>query len=108
MGAIEPRFFTNLCRALGCEQWVDHQYDDGAVDAMRAAFATAFACNRFRSFLRVFFISSSAPVACASLNAFSRFSVFFCSLRSLFFRLFCMLFCMLFFTSKLYVFVRSY
>ena len=43
VGAIEPRFFTNLCRALGCEQWVDRQYDDGAVDGMRADFATAFA-----------------------------------------------------------------
>ena len=43
VGAIEPRFFANLCRALGCGQWVDRQYDDDAVDAMRADFAAAFA-----------------------------------------------------------------
>ena len=23
VGAIEPHFFANLCRALGCEQWID-------------------------------------------------------------------------------------
>ena len=23
VGAIEPQFFANLCRALGCEQWID-------------------------------------------------------------------------------------
>ena len=28
VGAIEPKFFANLCRLLGCEQWVDHQLDD--------------------------------------------------------------------------------
>jgi len=42
VAAIEPRFFANLCRALGTEQWLDHQYDDDAVDTMRADFATAF------------------------------------------------------------------
>ncbi len=25
VGAIEPRFFANLCRLLGCEEWVPHQ-----------------------------------------------------------------------------------
>ena len=43
VGAIEHRFFANLCRALGCGHWADHQYDDEAVDAMRADFAAAFA-----------------------------------------------------------------
>jgi alpha-methylacyl-CoA racemase len=43
VGAIEPRFFANLCRGLGCDRWVDHQYDDEAVDAMRSDFAAAFA-----------------------------------------------------------------
>src|SRR5213079_3130713 len=28
VGAIEPHFYVNLCRALGCEQWVEHQLDD--------------------------------------------------------------------------------
>lgn len=43
VAAIETAFFANLCRALGCEEWVPHQFDDGAQDAVRAAFARAFA-----------------------------------------------------------------
>jgi alpha-methylacyl-CoA racemase len=43
VGAIESRFFDNLCRALDCEQWVGHQYDEDAIDAMRADFEAAFA-----------------------------------------------------------------
>src|SRR5690348_10610579 len=27
VGAIEPHFFANLCRALGCDRWIDHQTD---------------------------------------------------------------------------------
>ena len=43
VGAIEPQFFANLCRALDCEQWLGKQYDDDVQDAMRADFADAFA-----------------------------------------------------------------
>jgi alpha-methylacyl-CoA racemase len=43
VGAIEPKFFANLCRALGCEQFIGSQTDDEAQPAMRAAFAEAFA-----------------------------------------------------------------
>ena len=43
VGAIEPKFFANLCRLLGCEQWLGSQRDDAVQDAMRADFATAFA-----------------------------------------------------------------
>ena len=43
VGAIEPHFFANLCRALGCEQWLAHQTDDAVQDAMRADFRDAFA-----------------------------------------------------------------
>lgn len=43
VGAIEPKFFVNLCRAVGCEQWVAHQDDDAVQDAIRADFAAAFA-----------------------------------------------------------------
>ncbi len=43
VGAIEPRFFANLCRALGCERWIDHQLDDGVQDEIRADFHAAFA-----------------------------------------------------------------
>jgi alpha-methylacyl-CoA racemase len=42
VAAIEPKFFANLCAALGCEQWVDKQYDDGCQDELRAALAAAF------------------------------------------------------------------
>ena len=45
MGAIEPRFFANLCQSLGCDRWAGHQYDDEAVDAMRADFTAAFAAR---------------------------------------------------------------
>ena len=43
VGAIEPKFFANLCRLLGCEQWLGSQLDDTVQDAVRADFATAFA-----------------------------------------------------------------
>lgn len=43
VGAIEPTFFANLCRGLGCDEWADRQYDDDAQPAMRAAFTAAFA-----------------------------------------------------------------
>jgi crotonobetainyl-CoA:carnitine CoA-transferase CaiB-like acyl-CoA transferase len=43
VGAIEPHFFANLCRALGCERWIDHQTDDAVQDAIRADFRAAFA-----------------------------------------------------------------
>jgi alpha-methylacyl-CoA racemase len=43
VGAIEPKFFANLCRLLGCERWVDRQLDDDAQEAIRADLAAAFA-----------------------------------------------------------------
>lgn len=43
VGAIEGRFFANLCRALGCEEWIHHQYDDDRQEDIRAALRTAFA-----------------------------------------------------------------
>jgi alpha-methylacyl-CoA racemase len=42
VGAIEPRFYANLCKALGCEQFVAHQLDDEKQDDIRAAFQAAF------------------------------------------------------------------
>ncbi len=43
VGAIEGHFFANLCRALGCEQWIERQYDDAVQEEMRADFAAAIA-----------------------------------------------------------------
>jgi alpha-methylacyl-CoA racemase len=43
VGAIEPHFFANLCRALGCERWIEHQEDDAVQDDIRADFRAAFA-----------------------------------------------------------------
>ena len=43
VGAIEAKFFANLCRALGCEHLAPHQYDDARQDEIRSAFAAAFA-----------------------------------------------------------------
>jgi alpha-methylacyl-CoA racemase len=42
VGAIEPHFYRNLVKAIGCEKWLAHQYDDAAVERMRADFAAAF------------------------------------------------------------------
>jgi len=42
VGAIEPHFFANLCRALGCPQYAAQQMDDAAQDEIRATFAAAF------------------------------------------------------------------
>jgi len=42
VAAIEPKFFASLCHILGCEQWIDRQYDDD-VKTMRADFTAAFA-----------------------------------------------------------------
>lgn len=43
VAVIEPHFFDNLCRELGREQWLGHQYDDDVQDDMRADFRTVFA-----------------------------------------------------------------
>jgi alpha-methylacyl-CoA racemase len=43
VGAIEAKFFTNLCRALGCPELAASQHDDEAQPAIRDAFAAAFA-----------------------------------------------------------------
>jgi len=45
VGAIEPRFFANLCRALGCERWIDHQHDDAVQDTIRTDLRQAFAAD---------------------------------------------------------------
>lgn len=43
VGAIEAAFFANLCRGLGCEEWIGRQLDDDAQPGIRAAFTAAFA-----------------------------------------------------------------
>jgi len=43
VAAIEAKFFAALCRALGCERWIEHQYDDAAQDDIRRDLAAAFA-----------------------------------------------------------------
>ncbi|MFN8036884.1 MAG: CaiB/BaiF CoA-transferase family protein [Acidimicrobiia bacterium] len=43
VAAIEPQFYANLCRILGCSQWSGHQTDDAVQDEIRAAFRAAFA-----------------------------------------------------------------
>lgn len=45
VAAIEPVFFANLCRALGCEGYTAHQLDDAMQDEIRAAFRDAFAAR---------------------------------------------------------------
>ena len=43
VGAIEAKFFANLCSALGCPELAAGQYDDAAQPGLRAALAAAFA-----------------------------------------------------------------
>ncbi len=43
VGAIEAKFFANLCRVLGCPELAGSQYEDEAQPAIRDAFAAAFA-----------------------------------------------------------------
>ena len=43
VGAIEAKFFANLCAALGCPELAASQFDDDAQPAIRAALAAAFA-----------------------------------------------------------------
>jgi alpha-methylacyl-CoA racemase len=43
VGAIEAKFFANLCAALGCPELAGSQYDDEAQPAVRAALVDAFA-----------------------------------------------------------------
>ena len=43
VGAIEPVFYANLCKALDCEQCIPHQTDDERQDEIRAAWRAAFA-----------------------------------------------------------------
>jgi len=43
LGVVEPHFFANLCKALGCEQWLEGQHDDAVQDEMRRDFAAAIA-----------------------------------------------------------------
>jgi alpha-methylacyl-CoA racemase len=42
VAAIEPRFWANLCRALGLERWIAHQNDVAAQDRIRADLRAAF------------------------------------------------------------------
>jgi alpha-methylacyl-CoA racemase len=43
VGAIESKFFANLCRELGLSDWVSRQYEDGAQDELAGALRTVFA-----------------------------------------------------------------
>ena len=42
VAAIEPRFWANLCQALGLERWIPHQTDDAVQAEMRADLRAAF------------------------------------------------------------------
>ena len=42
IGAIEAAFWANLCRCLGLERWIPHQYDDAQQERIRADLSAAF------------------------------------------------------------------
>ena len=43
IGAIEPRFWRNLCEQLGLQRYIDHQTDDDRQDEIRAAVSEVLA-----------------------------------------------------------------
>jgi alpha-methylacyl-CoA racemase len=43
VAAIEPRFWANLCRAVGLPQWADRQTDDAVQERVRSDLAAVFA-----------------------------------------------------------------
>lgn len=43
IGAVEPRFWRNLCEQLGLERYIDHQTDDDRQDEIRAAISEVLA-----------------------------------------------------------------
>ena len=42
VAAIEPRFWANLCKAVGLERWIEHQTDDDLQDEIRGELAALF------------------------------------------------------------------
>ena len=42
VAAIEPRFWANLCMAVGLERWIEHQTDDDLQDEIRGELAAVF------------------------------------------------------------------
>jgi crotonobetainyl-CoA:carnitine CoA-transferase CaiB-like acyl-CoA transferase len=42
VAAIEPRFWANLCKAVGLEQWIEHQTDDDLQGEIRGELAAVF------------------------------------------------------------------
>lgn len=56
VGAIEPRFFANLCRLLELPQYAERQHDDEVQDEMRKAFA-----DRFRTRTQEEWVALLAP-----------------------------------------------
>lgn len=54
LGALESGFFANVCKALGCEEWIPLQMDLGQQEAIRAAFRKAFATKTRAQWMDVF------------------------------------------------------
>ncbi|MGH9138566.1 MAG: CaiB/BaiF CoA transferase family protein [Acidimicrobiales bacterium] len=59
VAAIEPRFFANLCNAVGLARWTRVQYDDAAQDDLRAELRRMFATRT-----RDEWVAELAPADC--------------------------------------------
>jgi len=46
VAAIEPRFWANLCKAVGLDRWIEHQTDDDLQDEIRGELAAIFRTRR--------------------------------------------------------------
>lgn len=64
LGAIEKGFYANVCKALGCEEWVAHQFDSGRQEEIRQALRQAFAQKTRTEWMQLFSTmdSCTAPV----------------------------------------------
>jgi alpha-methylacyl-CoA racemase len=64
VGAIEAKFFANLCTALGCPELAAAQLDDDEQPAIRAAFAAAFATRTREEWVELLSVADTcvAPV----------------------------------------------
>jgi len=46
VAAIEPKFWVNLCHAVGLDRWAEHQTDDTVQDEIRADLERVFRTRR--------------------------------------------------------------
>lgn len=67
VAAIEPRFWTNLCLALGLDQWAGRQTDDGAQASIRSDLERVFATRDRDDWIALLAPADTCVAAVASI-----------------------------------------